>query len=257
MEQLTTFTHEMGEIRMLEIQGEPWFVGNDVAKILGYSNSSKAVITHVDSEDKRTEVIPTSQNGNTVGKVNLINESGLYSLILSSKLPTAKIFKKWVTSEVLPSIRKHGFYAKKELVNDPDFLIALGKMGEQMKQEQAEKEALQQEVQLLSEALTEYAPQISYLEKILSSDCTLTTTQIAADYGISARKLNDILHQERVQYKVNGQWILYQEHKNQNLTHSETMLVNNGLRSVVHTKWTQYGRLLIHNILIARGFEPL
>lgn len=255
MEQLTTFTHEMGEIRMLEIQGEPWFIGRDVADILGYKNTRDALAKHVDTEDKNTVAIHDGIKGNP--NTTIINESGLYSLILSSKLPTAKIFKKWVTSDVLPSIRKHGFYAKKELVNDPDFLIALGKMGEQMKQEQAEKEALQQEVQLLSEALTEYAPQISYLEKILSSDCTLTTTQIAADYGISARKLNDILHQERVQYKVNGQWILYQEHKNQNLTHSETMLVNNGLRSVVHTKWTQYGRLLIHNILIARGFEPL
>lgn len=102
---------EFGEVRTTVIDGEPWLIGKDVAAALGYSNASKAVMMHVDSEDKRKEMLEAdSQNGNVVTATMLINESGLYSLVLSSKLPTAKKFKRWVTSEVLPAIRKTGGY---------------------------------------------------------------------------------------------------------------------------------------------------
>lgn len=109
--QCETFNHpEFGNLRCIEIDGEPWFVGKDVADALGYSNASKAIIAHVDSEDKVIKMLPNSQNGKTIGKAYIINESGLYSLILSSKLESAKRFKRWVTSEVLPCIRKTGGY---------------------------------------------------------------------------------------------------------------------------------------------------
>lgn len=109
--QCETFNHpEFGNLRCIEIDGEPWFVGKDVADALGYSNASKAIIAHVDSEDKVIKMLPNSQNGKTIGKTYIINESGLYSLILSSKLESAKRFKRWVTSEVLPCIRKTGGY---------------------------------------------------------------------------------------------------------------------------------------------------
>lgn len=111
MNNLQIFSNaEFGNIRTVTIDGEPWFVGKDIAEALGYSNTSKAVMNHVDTEDKMTEISAYSQNGNTVGKLTFINESGLYSLILSSKLPNAKKFKRWVTSEVLPAIRKSGHY---------------------------------------------------------------------------------------------------------------------------------------------------
>lgn len=111
MNDLQIFSNsEFGNIRTVTIDGEPWFVGKDIAEALGYSNSSKAVMNHVDVEDKLIETSAYSQNGNTVGKLTFINESGLYSLILSSKLPNAKKFKRWVTSEVLPAIRKTGHY---------------------------------------------------------------------------------------------------------------------------------------------------
>ena len=107
----TVFNHpQFGELRTIEIDGVVWFVGKDVAEALGYSNASKAIITHVADEDKIIKMLPNSQNGKTVGKTYIINESGLYSLILSSKLPSAKEFKHWVTAEVLPSIRKTGGY---------------------------------------------------------------------------------------------------------------------------------------------------
>lgn len=101
---------EFGNLRTLTIDGEPWFVGKDVAEALGYFNTSKAIITHVADEDKIIKMLPNSQNGKTIGKTYIINESGLYSLILSSKLEKAKPFKHWVTAEVLPTIRKTGGY---------------------------------------------------------------------------------------------------------------------------------------------------
>ncbi len=107
MNELKNFTFEDQQIRVLTIEGEPWFVGKDVAEVLGYSNSRKAIADHVDSEDKGVTKCYTL--GGTQ-KLTVINESGLYSLILGSKLPTAKKFKHWVTSEVLPTIRKHGAY---------------------------------------------------------------------------------------------------------------------------------------------------
>ena len=111
---------EFGKVRTMEINGEPYFVGKDVSEILGYSDTNKAIAMHVDDEDKLNDKTASSlgQRGGW-----LINESGLYSLILSSKLPKAKEFKRWVTSEVLPSIRKHGAYAVDELLNDPEFAI--------------------------------------------------------------------------------------------------------------------------------------
>lgn len=106
---------EFGQVRTVEIDGTPWLVGKDVAVALGYKNPGKAIIAHVDEEDKRLEMLPQgadSQNGNVSpsSKTALINESGLYSLILSSKMPKAKAFKHWVTSEVLPAIHKTGAY---------------------------------------------------------------------------------------------------------------------------------------------------
>lgn len=115
MNDLKVFENEeFGSVRTTTFEDEPWFVGKDVAAALGYANPTRAVIMHVDEEDKRIEGIPReAQNGLLVTRIALINESGLYSLILSSKLPNAKRFKRWVTSEVLPAIRKTGAYSSK------------------------------------------------------------------------------------------------------------------------------------------------
>lgn len=114
---------EFGQVRTVVIENEPWFVGKDVAEVLGYSNPRKAIIDHVDREDKTDGVTIRDSIGREQNPV-CINESGLYSLILSSKLPNAKKFKRWVTSEVLPTIRKHGMYATEELLDNPDVAIA-------------------------------------------------------------------------------------------------------------------------------------
>ena len=144
---------EFGEIRTIEKDGEPWFVGKDVAEILGYANASKAVSTHVDDEDKTFIMldIADSQNGNVLAgqsKTTIINESGLYSLVLSSKLPGAKQFKRWITSEVIPSIRKHGAYMTPETLEkvllSPDTLMQLA---QNLKDEQEKRKALEAQIE--------------------------------------------------------------------------------------------------------------
>ena len=149
---------QFGQVRVIEIDGEGWLVGKDVAEVLGYTNTSKAIINHVDEEDKVFDMLETeSQNGNvSKTKTALINESGLYSLVLRSKLPQAKKFRHWVTSEVLPSIRKHGAYMTEQTLEQaltsPDFLIQLAN---QLKQEQeARKLAEQQRDELSNEVNT-------------------------------------------------------------------------------------------------------
>lgn len=130
---------EFGEVRIFDKNGEPWFVGRDVCNILGYAKPENAVASHVDEDDKTTTLIQGT-GSNYKSKVILINESGLYSLILSSKLPNAKRFKHWVTSEILPSIRKHGMYATDELINNPDVFI---QVLQELKAERERKAALE------------------------------------------------------------------------------------------------------------------
>ena len=120
---------EFGLVRIVEIDGEPWFVGKDVARALGYSNASKAVMVHVSDDDKIKEMLTAdTQNGNVVTETTLINESGMYSLIFGSKLESARRFKHWVTSEVLPSIRKSGSYTSETASRYPAKSTSVGEV---------------------------------------------------------------------------------------------------------------------------------
>ena len=157
---------EFGEIRTATINGEPWFVGKDVAVILGYTNPSKALADHVDGDDKLNNESLSSlgQRGGW-----LINESGLYSLVLSSKLPTAKKFKRWVTSEVLPSIRKHGMYAKEELLDNPDLLISVA---QELKKEKEKN-------RVLSEDNKRMKPKEIFADAVSSSNTSILIGDLA------------------------------------------------------------------------------
>ncbi|HDZ0166609.1 TPA: phage antirepressor [Staphylococcus aureus] len=249
MQALQTFNFEELPVRTLEVDGEPYFIGKDVADILGYANGRDALSKHVDSEDKLTSQIATSgQNRN----VTIINESGLYSLIFSSKLENAKRFKRWVTSDVLPAIRKHGIYATDNVIEktlkDPDYIITVLT---EYKKEKERNLLLQQEI-------GELKPKADYVDEILKSTGTLATTQIAADYGISAQKLNKLLHEARLQRKVNKQWVLYSEHMGKSYTDSDTITIvrSDGREdTVLQTRWTQKGRLKIHEIMTEFGYE--
>lgn len=245
---------EFGEVRSVMIDSDVWFLGKDVASVLGYSNASKAVINHVDDEDKQFLMLDLadSQNGNVPKgrtKTAIINESGLYSLILSSKLPQAKKFKRWVTDEVLPSIRKHGAYLTPEKVEEvllnPDTII---KIAQNLKEEQEKRKQLEIEN-------NELKPKASYCDQVLQSTNAVVTTQIAKDYGMSPQALNSVLHELGVQYKVDGQWVLYSKYQDKGYTKSCTVIDRFG-EPRMQTKWTQKGRLFIYQILKTIGILP-
>lgn len=260
---------EFGSVRTLEVDGEVWFVGKDIAEALGYSNASKAVMNHVDEEDKQFTMvdIASSPNGNVpIGqsKTAIINESGLYSLVLSSKLPSAKKFKRWVTHEVIPSIRKHGMYAKDELLDNPDMFISvlqeLKAEREEKKRIEAEKKALEVETVEMSRTITEMQPKVNYVDTILQSKATVCTTQIAQDYGMTATAFNKTLRDLGVQHKVAGQWILYRQYLDQGYVQSETVKItrrDGTPDTVMNTKWTQKGRLFLYELLKDNDIFPL
>ena len=255
MNQLQVFENkEFGKIRTVEINSEPYFVGKDVADILGYQNGSRDIQRHVDAEDRQNYQNGTfeSNRGMTV-----INESGLYSLILSSKLPTAKKFKRWVTSEVLPSIRKHGMYATDELIANPDIAIAAFQA---LKEERKQRELLQFECNKQKQIIGELKPKADYTDIILQSKSLVTITQIAKDYGMSGSAMNEMLRRYGVQYKQSRQWLLYSKYHNNGFTHSETVTITHSdgrTDTVMNTKWTQKGRLFIYNLLKSYGILPV
>ncbi|WP_455256738.1 phage antirepressor [Peptoniphilus asaccharolyticus] len=157
---------EFGQIRTTSIDGEPWFVGKDIAAALGYKNISDALIKHVDIEDKGVAKCDTL-GGNQ--EMTVINESGMYSLVLSSRLDSAKKFKRWVTKDILPSIRKHGMYATDELINNPDLLI---QVATQLKDERSKR----QELELREQT---NRPKVLFAESVEASKCSILIGDLA------------------------------------------------------------------------------
>ena len=209
-----------GDIRtMNNAKGETFFVGKDVAEALGYSITRDALTRHVDDEDKG--VVKHDTLGGTQTMV-VINESGLYSLILSSKLPQAKAFKRWVTSEVLPQIRQTGAYSlhRKQIEN-------------------------------LTSHIKEMEPKCEYCDEVLESVSCLTTTQIAKELSMTVHDLTQLLMERGVMYKQSGQYMLYADYarkgyaKNRTHTHYD---VEGELHTRTYLVWTEEGRRFIHRI---------
>ncbi|MDT2637931.1 phage antirepressor [Enterococcus dongliensis] len=234
---------EKEEIRTLLISDEPYFVGKDVAEILGYERADNAIRNHVDNEDKLTHQISASgQNRN----MTIINESGLYSLILKSKLPSARKFKRWVTSEVLPQIRKHGMYATDELLNNPDLLI---EVATKLKEERTLRLVAEQKV-------AEMQPKVNYHDIILANKSVTPISFIAKNYGMSARQMNKMLHDFGIQYRQGKAWLLYAKYQNEGYTHIEMVPVQgtDNLKPIM--KWTQKGHLFIYDFLKKHDVLP-
>lgn len=254
MNELQVFNYKTHEVRTVQRDGEPWFVLRDVCQVLDISHVKDTADRLDRDEVGQTEVIDSLGRKQTA---TIINESGLYNVILRSDKPEAKPFRKWVTSDVLPAIRKYGFYGTPATIDailwDPDFGIRL------LSEYKAEKErnkALAAENEAQKQIIADYEPKVQYVDKILSSKGTLTVKQIAADYDMTAQELNKILHEERIQYKVNDQWILYKEHMGMGYTKSNPVpIVRSDGRDdfKLSTKWTQKGRLFIHELLKKRG----
>lgn len=243
MNELKIFQNpQFGEIRTITENSVTLFCGKDVAAALGYSDPKKAIARHCKGGTKR----PLPTKGGEQEAV-FIPEGDIYRLAARSELPGADAFERWIFDEVLPSIRKTGGYA---LPKDyPAALRALADSEEQRLLLAAENEAQRQEI-------ADFQPLRQYLDTILSSPGPLAITQIAADYGLSAKRLNHILHEEGIQHCVNGQWILYRKHMGKGYTKSATIAITHGDGSPdakVHTYWTQKGRIFLHQVLTKRG----
>ena len=259
MNELQIFkSSEFGQVRTLAIDGEPWFVGKDIAVALGYINTKDALSRHVDADDKGGSRITTPSGEQ---EMTVINESGLYSLIMSSKLPTAKKFKHWVTSEVLPTIRKHGGYLTPEKVEEvllnPDTLI---KLAQRLKEETEARKYAELEAASAKQVIGELKPKADYTDRILSSKGTVPTTAIAKDYGMSAKALNQKLHELRVIYRMGSQWFLYAKYQARGYTHSKTFDFKHSdgrPDCKMQTEWTQKGRLFLYQLLKKHGVLPM
>ncbi|EMF0470660.1 phage antirepressor [Enterococcus faecium] len=240
------FNFEHNEVRTILVNDEPYFVGKDVADVLGYSNPQKAIRDHVDLEDK-TQNDSFTVNGTAVV---LINESGLYSLILKSKLPNAKKFKRWVTSEVLPQIRKHGMYATDELLNNPDLLI---EVATKLKEERTLRLVAEQKA-------AEMQPKADYYDRILNNKGLVTVSTIAKNYGMSAVSFNKLLHELGIQFNQSGTWLLYSKFQDKGYTHIEPFDYEdkNGNRQVkTRMKWTQKGHIFLYETLKKNNYLPM
>ncbi len=244
---------EFGSVRTTTIGGQPYFVGKDVTDILGYQNGSRDINRHVDEEDRQKAMFfDGTQDKETI----IINESGLYSLILSSKMPNAKKFKRWVTNEVLPAIRKHGIYATDDLLANPDLAIAAFTA---LKEERERNKALTAAVAVQQQQIAEMKPKATYYDVVLKCKDAVNISVIAKDYGWSGIRMNEYLHDKGIQFKQSDTWLLYQKHADKGYTRTNTHVYedSNGFEHTkVHTKWTQKGRLFIYEQLKVAGIYP-
>ena len=228
-----------GTIRtMQDEKGEPLFCAKDVAEALGYKNTRDALHKHVERDD-----VAKCDTIDSMGRTQLatfINESGLYALILSSKLPTAREFKHWVTSEVLPSIRKQGGYMVAHADESDEVIMARAMLIMQATLERRDKE------------IARLKPRAEYADHVLDSVSCFTTTQLAKGMGMTAQELNRLLCLHGIQYGQSGQYMLYAPYARQGLATNRIHSYHD-MFGTVHTTsslvWTEKGREFIYHLL--------
>ena len=244
MNKIIVFSHELfGDVRtMTNEKGETFFVGKDVATALGYAKSRNALATHVDEEDKKEALIQGPLGGPQT--MTVINESGLYSLVLSSKLPQARLFKRWVTSEVLPGIRKTGGYIPTR-DNEGRKLTDLEIVCLALKIQQKTIEEQHKTIETLE-------PKAIYADEVLDSVSCLTTTQVAKELDMSAIQLNRLLCERGIQYWQSGQYLLYADYARRGYAQNRSHSYRDS-EGELHTKtylvWTERGRRFIHTLI--------
>lgn len=260
MNELKTFNNpEFGQVRTLVIDGTPWFVGKDVAEILGYEKPTDAVRKRVDDEDRGISKMETPSG---TQNMTIINESGLYSLILSSKLPKAREFKHWVTGTVLPSIRQNGGYiAGQENMTDVEVLANAVLVAQRVVTSLKDRcQFLGGQVVEQQKVIEELQPKASYYDLVLQCKDLIPTTVIAKDYGMSAQKFNEMLYRFGVQFCQSGVWVLYSKYQGCGYMKTKTHNYvdrNQVLHSREHSYWTQRGRLFLYEFLKQREILPL
>lgn len=253
MSNLQVFNNsEFGAVRTVEQNGKVLFCGKDVAEALGYVRTADAISSHC----KGVCDLPTPTGGGSQ-IMKYISEGDLYRLITHSKLPTAEKFERWVFDDVLPSIRKHGLYAIDDILNNPDIAIAaLTKL----KEEREKNKTLETENKIQAQQIAELKPKATYYDLILQSKDLLSVTQISKDYGMSATKMNKLLHELGVQFNWSGVWFLYAKYQTCGYTQTKThnYAKSDGTQgAAVHMYWTQKGRLFLYDFLKNVGILPL
>lgn len=248
---------EFGDIRIVMVESEPMFCLSDVCRALEITNVGN-VKQRLSEKGIRT-MDTLTKGGNQ--KLLYINEANLYKTIFQSRKESAQRFTDWVTDEVLPSIRKHGAYMTEQVIEkaltSPDFLIRLAT---QLKEEQEKRKLAESEVKMKNQIISELKPKADYYDEILKNPGLVTITQIAKDYGMSRKKMNDILHSLGIQYKKSGQWLLYDRYSKNGYTHSETVDItrSDGRPDVkMNTKWTQKGRIFLYSTLKEKDILPV
>lgn len=249
------------EIEIFELDGEILFNPYQVGECLEISDAT--VRDHMRKMNKNQVVKLTNSDVastnirklNNAGE-NFLTESGLYKLLMKSRKPRAERFTDWVTDEVIPQIRKTGGYIPhNQNMSEAEIMAAAMQIANKTIEEQRKRiDIVEKEKENLSNVIAGVAPTVEFAETILESNGTLTATQIGADYGISAIELNSILHEKGIQYKNNGQWILYAKYKDRGYTESKTFYIGNG-DTRTRTVWTQKGRKFIHEILTEMGHK--
>ena len=244
---LKTFTNDtFGSIRAIEINGEPWLVGKDIAEVLGYNEPNKAIVRHVDEDDRTKH--PITDNLGRTQESWIINESGLYSLVLSSKLPGAKKFKRWVTSEVLPSIRKHGMYATDELLDNPDLLIQIAT---KLKEERELNKRLQEENEEKNKLIEKQKPKAEFYDEIIDSTTVIGMKEVADILKVKGYGRNNLFKFLREKGILNRKNEPYRNYIEQGLFEikESKYIVDNEVKIKPTTYVTQKGLDYIRKIL--------
>ncbi len=274
---MQVFSFRENEVRTIQCDGAPWFAGKDVCSVFGDTNHNR-ILSRVFDEDKATVAVDTPAGARSV---IFINETGLYDLLFSMQPQKANnggvqdaypkeiavrierltAFHRWVTHEVLPSIRKHGVYMTEatidKVLTDPDFGIRLLT---QLKAEQKKVATLTETINVQSQQIAEMKPKAGYYDVILACKDAVAITTIAKDYGKSGQWLNDYLHELGIQFKQGNIWLLYQKYAENGYTCTKThnyQGTDGTQHSKVHTYWTQKGRLLIYELLKSHELLPL
>lgn len=257
MNKMQLFTHEQfGSVRIIEEDGKVLFCGSDVAKALGYENPRKAVRDHCPHGTKRSIRVMTGKKVDGTPamqnvEMTFIPEGDLYRLIAHSKLPSAEKFESWVFDEVLPTIRKTGGY----VANEDMFVDTYFRNVDE--NEKAILRILLKNNASMADELEAAKPKVPYYDSILSAPNAVSVTTIAKDYGMSAKVLNEFLHQLGIQYKRGGTWMLYQKYADKGYTRTETVYLPQSNRAQINMKWTQKGRMFIYEQMKKVGMLPV
>ena len=235
---------EFGELGVLVVDGKELFPATECARMLGYTDPYDAINRHTKGSVKHRVHTPGGEQ-----EIKFIPEGDLFRLIVKSKLPAAEKFERWVFDEVLPAVRKHGVYATDkvldEMVANPDYGIRLFS---ELKAEREKRKALELENAQHRQIIGELQPKASYYDLILLNKSLLPISKIAKDYGMSGKAFNKLLHELGVQYRMGDTWLLYQNYADQGYTQSKTYAID-AEKSVMHTYWTQKGRLFLYDLL--------